>query len=66
MSNLVLTVDGLIELADLAVAFVPVFGDNYVKVAIEYRYKDKLVKRSVMVDALRPLETTAVPGEING
>jgi len=62
----VLTTKGLIELADLAVCDVVEVGDNYRKVATEYRHAGELVRRSVAVEAFRPLEYTAAEGMLNG
>ena len=62
----VLTTKGLIEMSDMEVKDVIEVGDNYRKVATEYRYQGELVRRSVAVEALRPLETEGVQGAING
>jgi hypothetical protein len=62
----VLTAKGLIEMEELKVTPIIEVGDNHCKVAIEYTHHGELVKRSVHVDMLRPLESAAQSGEVNG
>lgn len=62
--NLVFTIAGLIDYDALAVNDVVEVGDNYRKVATEYRYEGRLVKRSVAIEALRPLEAVAEAGQL--
>lgn len=66
MSNPVMTTQGLIEFDKLEVKDVVEVGDNYRKIATEYRFGGELVRRDVTVNALRGLESTAVQGKING
>lgn len=62
----VLTTAGLIDMEKLVVTDVVELGDNYRKVATEYHLNGELVRRSVAVEALRPLETAATEGRLNG
>jgi len=66
MSNPVMTTQGLIEFDKLEVKDVVEVGDNYRKIATEYRFGGELVRRDVTVNAFRGLESTAVQGKING
>lgn len=66
MSNLVMTTEGLLEFDQLAVLDIVEVGDNYRKIATEYRYQDRLVKRSVTVESLRGLESQAIEGKLGG
>lgn len=60
------TTAGLIEFSDLEVKDVIELGDNYRKIATEYRHHGELVRRSVAIEALRPLESEAAQGNLNG
>jgi len=64
--NLVQTTQGLMDLSRLEVKDVVEVGDNYRKIATEYRLGGELVRREVTVTALRPIETVAEQGVING
>jgi len=64
--NPVITTKGLIDLIDLQVTDVVEVGDNYRKIATEFRHHGELVRRDVAVSALRGLETQAVEGKLNG
>ena len=66
MSNAVLTTKGLIEIEELEITDHVEVGDNYRKVATEYRHHGELVKRSVAVDGLRIPGSDAVQGKLNG
>lgn len=66
MSNLVLTTKGLIEMDELVVTYHTGIGDNYSKVATEFRYQGELVKRDVSVSMLRGLNIESIGGVING
>lgn len=64
--NQVMTTKGLVELDQLEVLDVVETGDNYRKVATEYRLNGELVRRDVTVNALRGIESQATEGRING
>lgn len=62
----VLTTRGLVELASLTVRDLVEVGDNHRKVIVQYYLGDELVKQSVHVDMLRPVEAAAAEGKMNG
>ena len=62
----VLTTKGLLNYEDLSVKDVVELGDNYRKVATEWYDGDELVRRSVAVEMLRPVEAQYTEGVING
>ena len=64
--NQVLTTKGLIEFGMLDVRDVVEVGDNYRKIATEYRLGEELVRRDVAVSALRGLESQAAEGQLHG
>ena len=64
--NQVLTTHGLIDLSQLEVKDVVETGDNYRKIATEYRLNGELVRRDVTVNALRGLESQSIEGRVNG
>lgn len=66
MNQQVLTNLGLLNLDDLEIIDVVEIGDNYRKIASEFRYKGELVKRDVTVSALRPLTSESFEGNLNG
>jgi hypothetical protein len=55
----VLTTKGLLERADLTVKDIVSESDNARTVATEYYLGEELVKRSVWIDAWRPLDLGA-------
>jgi len=64
--NPVMTIKGLVELSALDVRDIVEIGDNYRKIATEYRLGDELVRRDVTVNALRGLESHTIEGKVNG
>jgi len=64
--NTVLTVAGLVDLSLLDVEDHIEVGDNYRKIATEYRLNGELVRRDVTVNALRGVMSEAREGNING
>jgi hypothetical protein len=62
----VFTTQGLIEFDELDVKDIVEMGDNYRKIATEWRYQGELVRRDVAVSALRPLQTETVEGKLGG
>lgn len=61
----VLTTKGPIEFDQLRIQDVVEIVDNGRKVASEYYLGDELVKRTVTVDILMPLEMSAIHGELS-
>lgn len=61
-----MTIRGLIEYDDMQVLDVVEVGDNYRKIATEYRFQGELVKRDVTVNPLRPFEIQSIEGKLNG
>ena len=62
----VLTIKGLVDLSELRVKDVVEIGDNHRKIFSQYWLGDELVRQSVFVDVLRPLEAGVTEGQING
>lgn len=62
----VLTSKGPLDLESLTVQDVVEIVENGRKVATEYYFGDELVKRTVTVDILMPIDMSAVQGNING
>lgn len=62
----VFTTRGLIEFNDLCVQDVVELGDNHRKVISQYYLGDDLVRQSVFIDVLRPLEADAAEGKVGG
>lgn len=62
----VFTTKGLVEFSDLRVQDVVEIGDNHRKVLCQYYLGNELVRQSVFVDVLRPLEAEATQGKIGG
>lgn len=62
----VMTTKGLLDHDQLRVQDVVEWGDNHRKVASEFYFGDELVRRDVAVSALRPIESEAIQGAING
>ena len=62
----VFTTKGLVEFSDLRIQDVVETGDNHRKILSQYFLGDELVRQSVFVDALRPLEAEAVGGKVGG
>jgi hypothetical protein len=62
----VLTIKGLIDFDKLNVKDIVEVGDNHRKVATEWYLEDELVRRSVAVEMLRPAESAAEQGNLNG
>ena len=60
----VFTTQGLIEFDLLDVRDVIELGDNYRKVATEFRFDGELVRRDVAVSMLRPVESQAEHGRL--
>lgn len=61
----VFTTKGLIELDQLRVEDHIELGDNYRKVIVKYSLGDELVRQSVFIDVLRPLQTEVEHGKIS-
>lgn len=61
----VLTTKGPIEFDQLRIQDVVEVVDNGRKVATEYYLGEELVKRTVTVDILMPLEMSAIHGELS-
>lgn len=66
MSNPVMTTKGLIDIEELVITDHIEVGDNYRKVATEYRHLGELVKRTVSVDGLRMPGSESYQGNLNG
>ncbi len=62
----VFTTKGLVERDQLRIQDVVEEGDNHRKVICQYYLGDELVRQSVFVDILRPLEAGIERGKING
>ncbi len=61
----VLTTKGLIEFDQLQIQDVTEVGDNYRKIATEYRLDGELVRRDVAVSAFRGLTAESVEGKMS-
>lgn len=62
----VFTTKGLIEIGELEVRDEVELGDNHRKVITQYRLGGELVRQSVFVDMLRPVDTQSSQGRLNG
>jgi hypothetical protein len=61
----ILTTKGLIEMDELTVRDVVELGDNYRKIATEYRLNGELVRRDVAASMLRGPDMASEQGQIN-
>ena len=62
----VFTTKGLIEFDRLRIQDVVELGDNHRKILSQYYLGDELVRQSVFIDVLRPLEAEAAEGKVGG
>lgn len=61
---LVLTTKGLVDHEKLTISDHVEMGDNYRKIATEYHMDGELVRRDVVVNALRGVATESLQGKI--
>ena len=61
---MVFTTKGLIEMDRLTIRDQIELGDNHRKVISQYFLDDELVRQSVHIDLLRPVETQAAHGNL--
>lgn len=61
---MIFTTKGLIERDQLTLKNVEEWGENHRKVLFQYWLGEELVKQSVFVDGLRPLEMAAEHGRL--
>jgi len=62
----VFTTKGLIEIDRLRIVDVVQLEDNCRKILCQYWLGDELVRQSVFIDVLRPIEAQAAHGDLNG
>jgi hypothetical protein len=65
MGQTVLTAKGEIDIDELEITDHVEIGDNYRKVATEYRHHGELVKRTVSVDGLRMPGSASSQGKLS-
>lgn len=65
MGQLVYTTKGMVDIDELEIEDHVEVGDNYRKVATEYKLNGEIVKRTVSVDGLRMPGSPATPGQMN-
>lgn len=61
---MIFTTKGLIERDQLTLKTVEEWGDNHCKLLLQYWLGDELVRQSVFVDVLRPMDIEAEHGRL--